>query len=874
MTASDELDFLTSLDFLSEDDEPTQTTITQATPLGGMQYPYLARTRKNWTILSTPANETTQKPDGQLTRWINGADVYDLYLDGVPWTDTAIANALGLKLNLEKRGFRASKRWARLIRPYHIHLFLPETDLQITYLPKDAKRDKLWDGAGIVSRKFLTKMSDHLDTLPLSPRLRRRLQHQLAETKRVEFTIQTSKGQDKGHAIVSETLDADFMLIEDTKTEVTTTDGMAFIGINPIHAHDHMRLDIQSLINLRGQVTDLFWTNDQLLTWLHQTGITFGQALESGDVAKPLAMLDGDLTLDDITRWYLHEYFASNGQTMHFKGIIKTLMNQHLKQIRSANLDNLRLPIPGGRYYVMPAAVGQAAGLKIKVRRGHVLIDPTSATAWVNDRDWLKLPNSPTKAGIARILGGADNDDALWIHGFTDYNGQKKLLCWRSPNQHGEYVVLKPETHSLALTWYDGTRTSSYPPNDSRKLPQRIDFSTPDYLNLIPEDTTINDSAYSIDAMWDTVKRIRQNEGALGMYCNLLMLTQALYDRQPKQPAARLEDAIDGSVKDGRPLAPLKEYCYEKSDLIVASGIAIPRALWKRLSVRHDDNTPRPRLTATTHHWLDHLISGIRDHISTVTAQRDQLMLKAQPPLEILQYATEHDLLTLGGEFNQIYALALQETNQDASPERGYDLARERCETYLVYKRDQASPEDILTGALASCTFSQSTDAALWQPGPKSSTDTHSDGIAQLTLQALRQLGLIDYLQTDDRNKIVRFPATAPNYNHTVQLDLNGTWYNYLLATGATYTSFKDVPQAIQQEAKAKIAAYAHAQFQGYALTLRRDSDNRLKAYGPNGRLFAYVAQKHEALVTTNRLTIVAAKAIDGNLRAVCQSAS
>ena len=675
------------LDFLDNPEAPRISLINQDTKLGGQTLPYLARTGKKWTICAEP--NPVAKGSGQLVRWVNGRDIHDLYLEDTPWTKTAIAQTLGLRISMAKGGFRASKRFSRLMRPYHMHMFLPDDDVHIRYLAQDPTRDKIFDGAGIVSRKLLLKLSAHLETLPLSPRLRRKYQHELATTLRVEFTIQNKAGQDKGHAIVSEDLDDDFLLIHDTKTEVQATDTMTFIGIVPVHSHDHMRLDIQSLINLHGDAEHPFWTNEQLLAWLHDTGIVFQQALENGDIAEPMHMLDGDSTLEDIQAWAVREYFASKGQTLWFQGIIKTLMNQHLKQIRATTLDNMRLPLPGGRYYVMPVGVGQTAGLKLKVRRGHVLIDDQTCTAWINDKDWLHLRDSPIKAGIAKILGGADNDDALWVYPFTDDDGQQQILLWRSPNQLGEYIVLKPEAHSETMLWFDGSTYSSFPHNDSRKLPPRIDTTTPDYLDLVQKDNAFKDVPYSIEAMFDTVQRTQLNEGALGMYCNLLMLSQALYGRQPKQPAARLEEIIDASVKTGDDLSLIKQYCYASSQAIIDTKCAIPRLLWKRLSVQRDENTPRPKLTATRDHWLDQLLTGIRYHITTFTAQRDALMTNANPPLEIFQYATEHNLLQQGGEFNALYARALPETNQiEALPER-YDLARQTCEAYLVSQRDR-----------------------------------------------------------------------------------------------------------------------------------------------------------------------------------------
>ena len=82
-------------------------------------------------------------------------------------------------------------------------------------------------------------------------------------------------------------------------------------------------------------------------------------------------------------------------------------MNQHLKRLNETTLEKMRLPIPGGRYYVMPVGVGHAAGMQHDVPRGQVRIDPDYATAWVNDEDWIAMQDSPTVKGIRDILGGA-----------------------------------------------------------------------------------------------------------------------------------------------------------------------------------------------------------------------------------------------------------------------------------------------------------------------------------------------------------------------------------------------------------------------------------------------------------------------------------
>ena len=435
--------------------------------LGGAVYPFLEQTKRAWHILTHRVGEVVEPhpvhtfgKSGEsrppTLRWVNGDQVSDLYVDGL--TTEQFLEASGLKLDMHKGGFVLSKRMSRLMRPHFVSGFFKPDDVNIAYMTQSQEEAKVWDGAGLISRQMLRKL---VLSEGLSPAKRERLETELRYAKRVEFTVMTAKGQDKGHAIVTDNLrdDAgnlvDFLLPQDTKKEVrldpSTGSGQAgqtFVGLSFVHGHNDMRLDIQSLINLHP-----FFQEEQLLDWLKDEGELFTQAVETGQVAEAMGRIDRHTTLEEVQAWPLREYFASGGHPMWFRSHVKSLMNQHLKRLNHSTLSKMRLPIPGGRHYVMPTAVGQRAGIKgLDVPRGHIHIDDQRGTAWVNDEDWLTLPDSPKGEGIAGILGGADNDDALWLHPFTDYDGERKVLAWRSPNQVGEYVVLKPTADLQALS--------------------------------------------------------------------------------------------------------------------------------------------------------------------------------------------------------------------------------------------------------------------------------------------------------------------------------------------------------------------------------------------------------------------------------------
>jgi hypothetical protein len=481
---------------------------------GGALYPFLEQTKRAWRILTRPVDELAEPHLAHTfglaqptLRWVNGSQVNDLYVDGM--TMEQFLEYTSLELDLSKGGFVLSKRLSRLFRPHFVSGFFEANDITIAYLEQSPAEAKVWDGAGLISRRMLRKLVLVED---LSPTKRERLEQELRHARRVEFTVMTPAGQDKGQAIVTDDLrdDAgrpmDFLLPRDTKKEVRLMNGRTFVGLSFVHGHNDMRLDIQSLINLHP-----FFAEEQLLGWLKDEGELFIQSVETGAVAEVMGRIDRHTILEELQSWPLREYLASGGHPLWFRSHVKTLLNQHLKRLNESTLTKMRLPIPGCRHYVMPAAVGRRAGIRgLEVPRGHIQVNVRTGTAWVNDQDWLELPDSPKGAGIAGILGGADNDDALWLHPFTDRDGERKVLVWRRPNQAGEYVVLRPTPTSHELAWATaGGESISYPAGDSRHLPPRLDYTTPAPAEPGPGEG----SAYSVEVMDAAVARAIANQG-------------------------------------------------------------------------------------------------------------------------------------------------------------------------------------------------------------------------------------------------------------------------------------------------------------------------------------------------------------------------
>ncbi|NLF67110.1 MAG: hypothetical protein GX579_21180, partial [Chloroflexi bacterium] len=643
--------------------------------------------------------------DRPTLRWVNGEQVNDLYVDGMGTEE--FLSATGLRLGLHKGAFALSKRLSRLMRPHFVSGFFAPDEVRIAYMEQDEREAKIWDGAGLISRSMLERM---MLSEELTPAKRECLLCEVKRAGRVEFTVMTPAGQDKGHAIVADDLRDDagnpveFLLPRDTKREVRLENGQTFVGLSFVHGRNQMRLDIQSLINLHP-----FFKEEQLLGWLRDEGELFVRSIEEGMVSDVMARIDGEgriarMTLAELQNWPLREYLASGGHPLWFRSHVKSLMNQHLGRLNHSTLEKMRLPIPGGRHYVMPAAAGQWAGIRgLEVGRGEIRIDPRYGTAWVNDEDWLALEDSPTEAGIAAILGGADHDDALWLYPFSDHDGERKVLVWRSPNQAGEYVVLRPAAGSATPSWQTAAGEEVvFPAGDSRRLPKRVDHTATSYLNLVDPATAGGlgeGEAYSVDVMDRAIERALANRGALGMYCNSLMVNKSVFGRLPENPPAPLEAIIDGAVKTGADLSGVVAWNYENSRQILEARTPVPALLHGRLSVDYTnlENRP-PSPIASRDHWLDRLETGVQAHIREMAERRDELEARARPPEALFASVSgEPEAVVLGARLNQTYAWALKR----APAGERLEVARRAVEDYLTHF-PPGRREVVLRGALVS----------------------------------------------------------------------------------------------------------------------------------------------------------------------------
>lgn len=840
------------------------TSISNETNLGTMRYPFLSQFER-WTI-ETCTIKTAEELEALANdartptlMWVGDGKANRLFIPACTteqfWTKT------GLRPSLAKGGYTLSKRLKRVLSPERFWTFLPKDEVAIRH--DETLNAALWDGCGQVSAAFVERF---LETLSLSKREARMLRH----CGRFEITVMHDGGQEKGHVVVVEGLNADFVFpAGSAKAQLRLTGESVYVALNPVHQHNEMLLDIQSLINLHP-----FFSNGQLGAWHREWLQTFAVGIREGRqtalMMKRLAHIDSAADLEKTEQWHVLDYLASGGHPMWFAGIVKALGNQVAKML-GYKLNKFRFPIPGGRYYIMPAVVGHK-----QVGRGEIELDPRHATAWVNDADWLTY--------IVDTLGGCDGDDALWCHPFTDReDGEQKVLVWRSPNQLGEYVLLRPTARCHAIGWETADGVTHYwVAGDSSKLPPRIDQIEVAYGELKAE-AGQPALPYSVEAMWPTVLQGHKNANTLGGFCNLLMVVKAVYGRLPKWMPASMEDVIDGMVKEGRDLSPVKDWLGETALTLAQRETAVPAALMERLlPLLGSDQAARRRVRIARHHWLDVLVQSGKIALESFMAEIEGLAFAACPPVGLFR-AYEgwiHD----GKRVKEAYAAAIRQAPKGEGgevPEEAF--ARALAATEAVLSRyPSADRSNLLIGTALYCYslgFNKETqpyagDQVVWQLGSREDeTATRAPGIAQSFIAALRQTGLLTtQLWAGDG---VSVQARERQLDHMgVIVRLNGVWINYLnagrlAAQQPPYTKMKEVAADVRRATKQKIDRLAQTDLRGAQLELVVE-ESRTVAYTALGNKFGMVDKWDSVAPGAYRLAWSLAE--DGNVYTILQT--
>jgi len=905
----------------------------------GRTYALLEATGLDWRVITRPAEEFDVFAEDLVDRfgmaeptlsWAKDGKAVHIYVDGLSTQD--FLDQLGLEIDLQNTT-TTSKRLSRLFRPQAATGWFDADDVLISYqlsqpkfqrvtdpnnldetvvkwgtgsgdeLPSEVV-EKVWDGAGVVSRGMLNKMIDQLPD-DMDDRLRAKTIRELRHTQRVEFTIMTDEGQLKGHAMVSENLPTDFVIPHDLKAQVKLTDSnKRYVAFEFPHGHDHMRLDVQSAINLSP-----FFSGEKLLQWLEEDFQVFEKSVQTGDITSGMAKIDRNTTLEDLQQWALREFAASGGDINWSGSFVKSYMNSYLDRISTLTdpESKLKMPIPGGRYYVMPSMVGRRANMPVRVDRGEVFIDPSTGTAWVNDQDWIELQDSSSyrkanvsmneRWGVANILGGADNDDAMWVHPFTDHDGERKMLLWRSPNEAGEYVTLKPSAQSSDLAWHTVDGDVVYPSGDSRKLSERADRLKVLDRGLIDLNPRVDDRPQIStggtplhEAMRRAAEREQVNAALLGSVCNYQMVYRAVHGTHPPERPAPLEEVID-LKKTGADGSAVADWVWGKRKELLDKQVPIPHLLANRVSTR-------AQMAALTdgNHWIDHVEQSINSHIERVKGICDERVQGTRPPKVLFDYVFERpDLFEAGARLNQRYAAAVNLIRDQAKFEGRLISAEdwESARQVAIQELNRSPAEDrgrVLLASIASVYMREKpgNDGVAWLMGPKNENGLRDPGFAQLTMDEMRKIGILDDILPDPTGRgLIRYRVPKRDVIATKTIGIRGVWRNFFdyMAEAEGLPSYEEWDDSTKSKkiARKKLVSLAKQRVASY---MQQVGSIELEV-----REFVWKGRLRKALFSTRtnkqfgtidkvnepdyevgqRLTISGTIASDGNLRAMVE---
>jgi hypothetical protein len=377
--------------------------------------------------------------------------------------------------------------------------------------------------------------------------------------------------------------------------------------------------------------------------------------------------------------------------------------------------------------------------------------------------------------------------------------------------------------------------------------------------------------------MLSTIQRAAANQGVLGGFCNVAMLCKAIYDRLPDQLPATLEDVIDGSVKTGLDLTPVKQWNQMAITRMVKHGqantdCAMPNVLLDRLP-----EWLRPQAKVAERHWLDTLAAALEMHKAQYWVDVEALATEACPPIEVFEHG--RDWLHIGKELRQAYSRVIRQAIND-NGDVEFDAARIASEAFL----NQWPAEKrhcVLLGA-AAYLYVQGPqngepvrDVLIWQLGRKRNEGKGREpGIAQSMIEALRQIGLLGEPVWTAAGSVLYYREQPCAKCAGVPVTINGVWFNLLRATRPdTPERMSLVPKPQREQAKARIADFVQDKFRGMTLFTEVTDNNRVVTRTPHGNLFGFVQRDHElAAVRTDRWRIAWATAVDGNLHAILQA--
>lgn len=509
-------------------------------------------------------------------------------LDGEKIPFEEFCKHFGIKINSENL-FKTGKYLSRVFRPVRYGGFFKDLKIHVN----ENMKGKVIDGISLISPKLAKDLGLRKVKAGMSG----------------QFTLFFKEGLVKGHYVISSKIEHDVVVYKDNiKTEIKYDfKDLAYISIEPVKLTKHLKLDIQTLLN----IWDGFGKED-FFDWGVSAIHKFTSDLKSGKLAKWImnsVMKNQDL---DSNEWILIKAIFNGIDYRDYPGLLRHAWRAFKNSIMRIAVDkhgnpSFRIPIDGFRAYIRP-------DLRNHDKDGNFTLskDKTKITVDRFGNAWINAPIKRLEE-ILEILGGADFDDGVGIIPLAS-----KALIYRNPNQKGE-VIIEDVIFQVKINrrYLLSKELKSKKVIKKQESKEKFKYDTDNdlikkYLILFEGKEAVE--RYSIVNILRTMSRIVKNSTSIGYVANAEMIrsaigiiNQKLMNRIINKYKWNLERVIDATVKDGINCSEDFDLVQEFYEQITKDQIPIPKTLLNRIPARY-----REQVKIAKNHPLDELFDALK----------------------------------------------------------------------------------------------------------------------------------------------------------------------------------------------------------------------------------------------------------------------
>lgn len=494
--------------------------------------------------------------------------------------------AIGIKSN---NLFKTGKYLSRVFRPVKYGGFYQGLSVNTSSVS-----GKIVDGISLISHKLAVSLG----------------WKDVAPGMSAQFTLFYSQGLVKGHCVVSDIIDHDIVIYgeDNIKQQVTFNNGTQFVTLEPVKLSPHLRMDIQSLLNLWG-----LFGSEQYLMWAYQGVEKFKEDLFAGKVDLWLDNF-ADVDIEDIQKeqWTLRKAIWHKIDYTKYPGLIRaawTMFRNSMLTFTTGKEGNpaFHIPVPGGKRGYIRVDLrnhDKDGNFKSNVERGVVELDKFG-NLWIHDQDIEKF---------MAIKGGADQDDGCAIIPVKN----SKAVIYRNPNQYGEYGIYPVVFNEVEITETCNV-IGNVPIKDvtvKHKPKAQNQQSSVNALfeRVVPHFLAQADLQYNKLNLIRAFCNLRLNTASIGLAANAEMLKTGVGIENNKDKKRflnrfiwNLENIIDAAVKEGfgaqEDMAAVNGFF----ECLSQEQIAVPSSLLNRIPERL-----RIGVKVRRNHPLDELLCALR----------------------------------------------------------------------------------------------------------------------------------------------------------------------------------------------------------------------------------------------------------------------